>query len=54
MATKSFIKEFSVDRRNARRLTDALNNSKPLIMQSNVRVDDIKKDKIRSFFKMDG
>ncbi|WP_312560816.1 hypothetical protein [Anaerospora sp.] len=53
MATKSFIKEFAVDRKNAHRIIRAFNFPKHIVMQSNTRVEDVKKDQILNFFKMD-
>ena len=53
MATKSFIKEFAVDKKNASRAIRAINSSKPIELYANQRVEDVKKENIRKFFKMD-
>jgi len=53
VATKSFIKEFAISRKNADKVVKALNVSRPITLCSNVRVEDVKKDQIKNFLKMD-
>ena len=50
MATKSFIKEFAVNKRNANKVAFALNSPKPITLCSGVRTEDVKKDQIKKFF----
>lgn len=53
MATKSFIKEFSVNKRNAPNVVRALANPKPIILPQTKRVEEVKKGSIKNFFKME-
>lgn len=53
MATKSFIKEFAVNKANAARVAKALNNPKPITLSAYVRTSDVKKDKIKKFLRLE-
>jgi len=50
MATKSFITDFSINKNNASKMVKALQKSKPLSMQMDKRVTDVKKDQVKAFF----
>lgn len=53
MATKSFIKEFAINRRNAGCAIKALNNPKEITLRANQRVEEVKKDQIKKIFKLE-
>lgn len=53
MATKSFITEFSINKNNAGKITKALQKSKPVTLQMDKRVSDIKREQVKSFFGKD-
>ncbi|MEW6065607.1 MAG: hypothetical protein AB1538_10640 [Bacillota bacterium] len=53
MATKSFIKEFSVNKKNALNVVKALANPKAITLYQTQRVENVKKGQIKKFFKME-
>ena len=53
MATKSFITEFSINKKNAGKMAKALQQSKPVSLRMDQRVTDIKKDQVKAFFGKD-
>ncbi len=50
MATKSFIKEFSVNKGNAWNVVRALQQSKKITLTMNQRVNEANKETIHKFF----
>ena len=53
MATKSFITEFSINKKNAGKMAKALQQSKTVSLRMDQRVTDIKKDQVKAFFSKD-
>ena len=53
MATKSFMKEFSVNRENAGKVLRGLNCSKPVSFSAGQRVTDVKGEQLRKMFAKD-
>ena len=53
MATKSFIKDFSISKNNARNVVKVLSNPKPITLHQTQRVENVKIDQIKKFFKME-
>jgi len=53
MATKSFITEFSINKKNAGKMAKALQQSKTVSLRMDQRVTDIKKDQVKAFFGKD-
>lgn len=53
MATKSFIKEFSINKKNAGNVVKALANPKPIVLLQKKPVENVKRDQIKKFFKME-
>ena len=49
MATSSFMKEFSVNKKNAVRYADAIKNGRNVTFQQNHKVECIKREKLSSF-----
>lgn len=50
MATKSFVTDYPINKRTAGKISKALQKSKPLTMQIDKRVIEVKSDQLRTFF----
>ena len=53
MATQSFMKSFTVSKRNAGKLARVLNSNKKINIERNFDVNNVKKENVRIFLNME-
>jgi len=53
MATTSFTKEFSINKRNANKIEKALRQSRAVAVSTNKRVVEVRKESIKGFLGLD-